>query len=181
MALRRWHVSRVEPRGDYKVFSVSALHTRCEEQSQEHTFFRIESAPWVNIVALTQAEEFVMIRQYRHGAAKTTLEIPGGLVDAGETPEVAAVRELLEETGYAAGRVQKIGAVNPNPALFANRVHTFLATGCRLQGEIQNTATEQTEVELLTPAQLRACINANEVDHALVIAALYWYEQHARG
>ena len=60
-----------------------------------------------------------MIKQYRHGSKKITLEIPGGLVDD-EHPEKAALRELLEETGYQGNGVTYLGATNPNPAIFNN-------------------------------------------------------------
>ena len=72
-----------------------------------------------------------MVRQYRHGAGQLTLETPGGLIDPGETPAEAAARELLEETGYAADEIVSLGAVNPNPALFSNRLHGFLARGAQ--------------------------------------------------
>ena len=66
-----------------------------------------------------------MVRQYRHGANRITLETPGGLVDPGETPAEAAAREMLEETGYQAREIISLGGINPNPAIFSNRLHAF--------------------------------------------------------
>ena len=141
-----------------------------------HPFYRIESPAWVNVVALTELDELVMVRQWRQGLRAVTLEIPGGLVDPGETPAEAGARELLEETGFRAGRMTSLGSINPNPALFANRCHMQVAQGCVRVAEIQNSATEETIVELLPLAALSDLLRSGGIDHALVVAALYAYE-----
>lgn len=143
----------------------------------EHPFYRIESPDWVNVVALTENEDLVMVRQFRQGSRKVTLEIPGGLVDPGESPEIAGARELLEETGYAAGRLVDLGSVNPNPALFPNRVFMQVALDCKEVAEIQNGPTEETAVELLPRAEVPGALARGEIDHALVHAALYAFER----
>ncbi len=176
MKLRKWDVLQVEPRGDYRVFSVDALHARRAGDEEEHVFYRINSDAWVNVVALDEAGRFIMVRQFRQGAGKETLEIPGGLIDPGETPERAAARELEEETGYRPATVRQIGDVNPNPALFRNRVYTFVAQGCQEVSEIHNDSAEETVVEVLTSEELVAKVRAGEVDHAIVLAALYWLQ-----
>jgi len=84
----------------------------------------------------------------RHGSRTVTLEIPGGLADPGDTPEEAAVRELLEETGYQADRWTKIGVTNPNPAIFSNRCYTFGARYPEGFGPYSDQ-TEDIEVELI--------------------------------
>ncbi|MCH2169421.1 NUDIX hydrolase [Myxococcota bacterium] len=117
-----------------------------------------------------------MVRQYRHGARKDTLEVPGGMVDPGESPSQAAARELLEETGYRAQQIERLGSVNPNPALFGNRLHCFLATGAKRVAEIANGPTEHTVVELHSPAKLRELTRAGEIDHALVLATLHYLD-----
>jgi 8-oxo-dGTP pyrophosphatase MutT (NUDIX family) len=128
----------------------------------------------VNVVPLTAGEEVVMIRQFRHGAGREVLEIPGGLVDAGEDPAAAAARELLEETGYRAAAVEKIGEVSPNPALFGNRLHSFLARGCVEVATIANDPHEETVVELVPLHDVPGRVAAGEIDHALVLAAFHW-------
>jgi len=141
-----------------------------------HAFYRIRSPAWVNVVALTHRDELVMVRQFRHGAHAVTLEIPGGMVDPGESPAEAAARELLEETGYRAGRLASLGSINPNPAIFTNRCHMQVALDCEAVAEIQNSPTEETVVELLPLAELPGTLRAGGIDHALVVAALYAFE-----
>ncbi len=143
---------------------------------ERHPFYRIESPEWVNVVALTRHEELVMVRQFRHGTRTMTLEIPGGLVDPGESPADAAARELLEETGYRAGRLTSLGSISPNPALFTNRCHMQVAEHCEVVAEIQNGPTEETVVELLPLAKLQETVRNGGIDHALVVAALYVFE-----
>ena len=171
-----WRVLEEEHLQHCKVFDVHKATMESPLTGEPHPFYRIESPPWVNIVALTEAEELVLIRQFRHGSRVVTLEIPGGLVDPGETPEFAGGRELLEETGYRAGRLESLGSLNPNPALFANRVHMQVALNCVQEQEIQNTSTEHTMVELLPLAELPGVLREGGIDHALVIAALYAFD-----
>jgi 8-oxo-dGTP pyrophosphatase MutT (NUDIX family) len=166
---------------DCRVFRVERALTRSPHTASAHPFYRIEADAWVNVVATTPQGELVMVRQWRHGASKLTLEIPGGLIDPGEPPEVAAARELLEETGYRAPALRPLGDVNPNPAIFGNRVFTYLAENCERVSEIQNGPLEETWVELVPERELSERLRAGDVDHALVIAALHWWRLHRDG
>ncbi len=170
-----WELLAREQLHDCRVFRVHRATVRSPRSGDAHPFFTIEADAWVNVVATTPRDELVMVRQWRHGAGEVTLEIPGGIIDPGEAPEVAAARELLEETGYAAPSLRPLGDVNPNPALFGNRVHTFLAEGAVLVADVQNGPLEETVVELVPAAELPVRLRAGEIDHALVIAALHWW------
>jgi ADP-ribose diphosphatase len=173
---RPWTKLEDEAIQDCRVFSVRRVRARSPRTGDAHDFFAIDSSDWVNVVAITPDEHVVMVRQFRHGAARVTLETPGGLIDPGETPGAAAARELLEETGYAAAELVPLGAINPNPALFSNRLHGFLARGAQRVAEVRNDRTEETHVELVPLADLREQVRAGHVDHALVIAVAYLYE-----
>jgi 8-oxo-dGTP pyrophosphatase MutT (NUDIX family) len=172
---RRWEVVESEELQQCKVFAVRRTMARSPTTGEIHPFFQIEADEWVNVVPITADDELVLVRQYRHGSREITLEIPGGIVDPGETPAEAAARELLEETGYRAERVEAIGVVNPNPAIFGNRCHTFLAPGAARVAEIQNAGLEETSVELVPVAEIPDHLREGRIDHALVVVALYWY------
>jgi 8-oxo-dGTP pyrophosphatase MutT (NUDIX family) len=140
-----------------------------------HPFYSIEADSWVNVVPITRDEQVVMVRQYRHGSREVTLEIPGGIVDPGEEPAAAAARELVEETGHRAIRMRALGSLNPNPALFGNRVYTFLAEAVERVCDVMNGPLEETVVELVPVREVPALVRSGEIDHALVIAALHWW------
>jgi ADP-ribose diphosphatase len=131
----------------------------------------LESSDWVNIVALTADERVVLVRQYRFGTEEVGLEIPGGLIDPGETPLEAARRELREETGYEGESWTSLGAIAPNPAIHRNRLYTFLAEGCRCVGEQHCDPTEDIEVELQPLRDLPHLLATGAISHALVAVA----------
>ena len=177
----RWTMLRREQVVDCRVFNIERVWTRSAKDGGEHDFYRIVAADWVQVVPITSAGDVVMVRQYRPGADAVTLEIPGGLIDPGESAAEAAARELLEETGYRASRLEFLGTLNPNPALFGNRLHAFIAEGAEHVAEIRNDPREHTIVELVPRERLPELLRAGAVDHALVVATLwrYWHERAA--
>lgn len=158
---------------DCRVFEVERSVCASPVDASEHDYFRVRNGDWVQIVPVTANDEIVMVRQWRHGSSSIVLEIPGGLVDAGEDPAGAAQRECLEETGYRAERVIPMGALNPNPAIHTSPLHAFYAPGVEKAGEPQNSATEQTEVVLVPVASLADRLLRGEIDHALIVGTLW--------
>lgn len=175
---RRWTALTTELLQECEVFRVSRTRARSPRTGDAHAFYRIDSVDWVNIVPLTDDGRVVMVRQYRHGLGELTLEIPGGMIDPGESPAEAAARELLEETGFRATEVVPIGTTSPNPALFGNRVHSFLGRGAHRVAPVHNDGTEETVVEVVSQDELRRIVRAGGVDHALVLAALHFLDLH---
>ncbi len=169
-----WTVHHTETVADCRVFTVQGHDSRRADGLQSR-FFGLQSPDWVNVIAVTDDDRIVMIRQWRHGIAGPILEIPGGMVDEGEDPKLAAARELYEETGYRAVRWTKLGAVNPNPALFGNRLHSYLAEGCTHDGPGEADPHEETLVELYDRPAIDELMAAGKIDHALVLAAFLWW------
>jgi ADP-ribose diphosphatase len=173
--LKPWREVRSERVADCRIFEVERSIAESPFDGSTHDYYRILSSDWVQIVPVTPAREIVMVRQYRHGSGSFVLEIPGGLIDAGEEPAAAALRECLEETGYRAREAVPIGALNPNPAIHKHRLYAFLARDVEKVGEIQNTATEHTEVELVPIDRIADLLRSGGVDHSLVASTLWQF------
>jgi ADP-ribose pyrophosphatase len=130
---------------------------------------------WVNAFALTEDGQAIMLHQFRHGVSEIILELPGGVMDPGETdPEAAIRRELLEETGYAFEKVELLASVFPNPALQNNRCYCFLATGGRLVQAQELDENEELEVVLMPVADVKTALAQNKIPQAIHLSTLYY-------
>jgi 8-oxo-dGTP pyrophosphatase MutT (NUDIX family) len=137
-------------------------------------FYVLEYLPWVNVVALTIDQKIVLVRQYRPGVRRVTLELPGGASNADDPSMLHAVRrELLEETGYGGGDFVELGALFPNPASQSNTVHGFLATGVERIAELDPDDSEFLEVVVLPLEEVVALAHTGGLLHALHVATLF--------
>jgi 8-oxo-dGTP pyrophosphatase MutT (NUDIX family) len=172
VTIERWETLRRVTVTTSPLFRIDVIERRAPNGA-EGRFFVTELADWVNVVAFTPDDELVLVRQYRQGTDEVTLEIPGGIVDDGESFIEAARRELREETGYEADELTQIGVVHPNPALQTNRTGTILARGARKLHVTNFDEHEDLEVELAPLDAVEDMVRRGEITHALVVAALY--------
>lgn len=157
---------------------VFTLHRRSRRSAVTPTrrgdFYVMECPDWVNVIAMTDRDEVVLVEQYRQGSDTVTLELPGGMMDPGESPLAAARRELQEETGYIGGEGALIGATHPNPALQANRCHTALLWGVKATGLQNLDPNEEIVVRRVALDLIPALISDGVITHALVVSAFYY-------
>lgn len=173
MLPKPWDIVSSARRESLRIFNLRVDRAVSPRTGKAHDFYVLESADWVNVIPITPEREVVLIRQYRHGTREVTLEIPGGIVEPGDSPPEAARRELLEETGYEAGELIELGFVHPNPAFLDNRCYFFLAPGALSTGLPSQDEKEDIHVLLKPLAEIRGLIRAGAITHSLVVAAFY--------
>lgn len=177
----RWRTIAEEPSADYAVFRVYRRDAAHPETGRTHRLSILECPDWVNVIALTPDDRVLLVRQFRHGTGQVTLEIPGGVVDPGESALAAARRELREETGHEAGQWLELGVVEPNPALQSNRCTCFLALDARPAGAPDPDSGEAIRVEALTLSDIRDAVCGGRIRHALVVCAFLFLVERAGG
>lgn len=132
-----------------------------------------EYLPWVNVVAVTSDDQVLMVRQYRHGSGAVHFEIPAGTTDVTDTDlESAARRELLEETGYGAGRWSPLMTLSANPALQNNLTYTFLAEGVVPMQAADPGGTEDLRLHAIPVSEIEALIDGGDLIQSLHVAPL---------
>jgi len=162
---------------DCRVFDL--YRSRRRNGAREGDFFLLRARDWVNVVPVLRGpggqERFVMVKQYRNGIDRVTVEFPAGLIESGEAPESAAARELLEETGCRAERLALIGTMAPNPAFMNNRCHSFYADGLERVEELSLDELEVLEVLEVPVEELEERIGQAPYENAMTALALFWY------
>lgn len=179
--LKPWTFLAQELLVETRIFKLFRERWRSPRTGDEHLFSSIDSPDWVNVVALDEGGRMILIRQFRFGTRAFTLEVPGGMVDPGEAPRATAERELREETGYVAKSFVDLGYCEPNPAIFNNRCHMFLAEGCAPDGGLTLDPGEDIEVVPTPVDEVMELLHTGVISHALVAVALQRLDLYRRG
>ena len=116
-----------------------------------------------------------MVRQFRVGLHRDSLETPGGLIEPGEDPCIAGARELLEETGYAGDSPMLLGTISPNPGFLAQRIATIVIRNARRIAEPAPDQTEELTVELVPVSMIHSLIKRGDIEHGVCVAGLLWW------
>jgi ADP-ribose pyrophosphatase len=136
----------------------------------EEPYYSLKLPDYVSVVAITDEERVLIVRQYRPAVERDTLELPSGLVDPGETPEESARRELLEETGYQGGEWEMLGGMEPDTGRLGNRIWGCVAKGVRrVEGRVPE---EGIEVVTWSLDELAQAMVDGRFDHALHVAVV---------
>jgi len=180
--IKPWKKTGSKPAGDFRIFKIRSDTCVSPRTGKEHDFYVLDSVNWVNVIAVTPDQQLVMVKQYRHGSGTVELEIPGGMMDAGETDPVAtAVREFREETGYAGENARLLGKIHSNPAILSNFTYTVLIENCRLQHGVEFDSGEDLITRLVPVAEIPKLVADEKIGHSLVVVALYYFDLWQRG
>ncbi|WP_423149585.1 NUDIX hydrolase [Rubrolithibacter danxiaensis] len=137
-------------------------------------YYVLEYPDWVNAVALTENNEVIIIKQYRHAAEEVITELPGGCIDPGETPEEAVKRELLEETGYAFTAIEPLVTLYANPSTSKNKTYSFIATGGKKIQEQHLDGREEIIVDIVSLDEFKRLLLENKFAQALHASAIFY-------
>lgn len=180
--IKPWKKVGSTPIGDFRIFKLRSDRSISPRTGKEHDFFVLDCPGWVNVIAVTPDQNLVMVDQFRHGSNTVELEIPGGVMDAGETDPVATgVRELREETGYEGENARVLGKILANPAILTNTCYTVLIENCRLKHELQLDCGEDLATRLVPVADIPRLVAEEKIQHSLVVVALYHFDLWKRG
>ena len=155
------------------VFDVNEQH-EISATGIEGDYIAMDAPDWVMVIPEYEGC-FITVRQWRHAAEGLSVEFPGGVADSGEDIAQSAARELFEETGFRAGRLTKLGVVYPNPALFKNRFHVFLAEDLQPTGEQKLDDDEVLTYAFKPIDEVIGSFGSQEYSHALMGTALMFY------
>lgn len=168
----QWPIITSEAGPELPLVTVRFDTVRNPRNSKDMRAVVLESPDWVNIVALTPERRLVVVHQYRFGIAAVTTEIPGGLVDPGEAHRDAAERELREETGHTSTKWTYLGASEPNPAVFNNLIHHWMAEDAQPTHSLEQDDGEDIIVDTMPLDDVRDAVQSGAIRHSLVLAAL---------
>jgi ADP-ribose pyrophosphatase len=140
--------------------------------AEPQEFYSVRPPDYVVVLAVTEDGRIPLVRQFRAAVERSSLELPGGLLDPGETPETCALRELQEETGYAAAVAHAVGCLDPDPGRMENRIWAYCAPSVRPPAHGSWQAEPDVELVLYTRAQLKAALASGEFRSAMHIAVI---------
>jgi 8-oxo-dGTP pyrophosphatase MutT (NUDIX family) len=136
-------------------------------------YYVIEVPDWTNMVIITKDEKIVLVKQYRHAFGSTTLELPGGILEQGESPMSSAIREMKEETGYVSEEVEFLMKISPNPALNNNTAYFFLATNAEKLTNTNFDPFEDIIIETYSKDELKNLLIEGKLQHGVQQGAIY--------
>ncbi|MCX6155744.1 MAG: NUDIX hydrolase [Candidatus Kapabacteria bacterium] len=176
MVIKKWNTIETSQAANLKIFNAQWIRRIHPETKVTGNFVVLDSPQWVNIIPITKNNEVVLIEQYRHGSDSVTIEIPGGLIERGEEPIKAGMRECLEETGFSSAlQPVLLGETSPNPAFLNNSCYSFLWQDCELTDKQKFDEHEDINVILVPLVEIKNYLIESRINHSLVMNAFFLY------
>ena len=174
--IKKWPIIESTNGPDMGLFRITTNRCRSPRTGEEHDFYSIDFANWVQIIPITPDDQVVMVRQYRHGAGRIFLELPGGLIEGDDLdPVTTARRELLEETGYRADDLILLASTYPQPAAMNHMGFTYVAPDVLRTADPSLDEAEDIEVCLTELERVPDMIRSGEIKHGQAVMALSLY------
>lgn len=151
---------------------VSAEHVRLPNGHEIAAFYHIEMPEWTQVFAVTADGRVPFIEHWKQGPRAVSLELPAGYLDAGETPEAAARRELREETGVEATEWHYLGRFFMDGNRGCGASHIFLALGAQAVAAPHREASEIMAQHWLTLPEVRAAWQGGHIRNVATVAAV---------
>lgn len=170
IVLKRWQVTASRYLLRDKWLTVRADDCITETGATLAPYYVLEYPDWSHVAAFDTAGRLLVVRQYRHALGRVCVELPGGVIEKGETPLGAIQRELMEETGHAAKSWERLGALSPNPATHTNTLYGFLARGVTPVAALALDDTEEVTSEFLTVPAILDMIDTGQFAQAMQVA-----------
>ncbi len=141
-------------------------------------YFVVELPPSVVVMGITKEEEVLVVKQYRHPLGEELIELPGGFIDENESPQLAAEREMLEETGYTFQHYHYLGFSAANPGVLSSYSHFFIATGGSATSHQSLDQNEEIEVLLMPIGEVKVKLLHGEFRQSLHALCLFFGFEH---
>ncbi|HKL85733.1 MAG TPA: NUDIX hydrolase [Treponemataceae bacterium] len=163
-----------------RVFDIHEITSQSPD-SRNEIFYSLHAGDWVIVIPVLKnkngKDSFLMVTQWRHGSESLSIEFPGGVIDEGENPTQAAMRELVEETGYTAGNLSLAGKLSPNPAIMDNQCHIFIAENLLNTHHLDLDDNEYLSSQAMDISEVFSSMGHGSFRHGLMSAALLLYVQ----
>ncbi|HEX6271842.1 MAG TPA: NUDIX hydrolase [Polyangiaceae bacterium] len=175
--LAPWKVLKRRTLLERRWLEIHEEHVRLANGHEIEEFHVIGAPSWTGVLAVGENDEVALVRQYRHGIATASLELPAGIIESGEPPLDAARRELREETGYVSDRWELIATFATEPSRHTAHAHFFCALGAKPLAERALDESEELDLVVVPKRELLELVLRGDITHGVHVGAILLAER----
>lgn len=173
---QKWTLEGEKPVADCSVFKVLQKRFR-HPDGRAGDFYVCDTPDWVQTAAMTKDGRIILVNQFRFGTLGYSWEFPGGIMEAGEDPVSAGLRELKEETGFVGENARIIASFSPNPAIMSNQAHLVFVEGCEKTSPTDWDANEEIAVGEFALDELDEMVAKGQIHHSIAVNGVYFVQK----